>query len=79
MAVTELQQLVAGANANLTDKKPEHTHIVIDEVDEDSWGFAGMLTADFRKQEYPIAANCRLGLDVLYGGPIAEWMPMCHG
>jgi len=25
-------------------KKPEHTHIVIDEVDEDNWGFSGMLT-----------------------------------
>ena len=32
-------------------KKPEHTHIVIDEVDEDNWGFSGMLTTDFRKQE----------------------------
>ncbi len=32
-------------------KKPEHTHIVIDEVDEDNWGFSGMLTTDFRKKE----------------------------
>jgi len=31
-------------------KKPEHTHIVIDEVDTDNWGFAGMLTTDYRKQ-----------------------------
>ena len=30
-------------------KKPEHIHIVIDEVDEDNWGFNGMLTSDFRK------------------------------
>jgi len=30
-------------------KKPEHTHIVIDEVDTDNWGFAGMLTTDYRK------------------------------
>lgn len=34
-------------------KKPEHTHIVIDEVDEENWGFAGMLTSDFRKQQGP--------------------------
>ncbi len=33
------------------DKKPEHTHIVIDEVDEENWGFAGVLTTDFRKHE----------------------------
>jgi 4-oxalocrotonate tautomerase len=32
-------------------KKPEHTHIVIDEVETDNWGFAGMLTTDYRKQE----------------------------
>ena len=31
-------------------KKPEHTHIVIDEVDEDNWGFSGVLTTDFQKQ-----------------------------
>lgn len=32
------------------NKKPEHIHIVIDEVDEDNWGFAGMLTSDYRKR-----------------------------
>ena len=31
-------------------KKPEHTHIIIDEVEPESWGFAGMLTSDYRKQ-----------------------------
>jgi 4-oxalocrotonate tautomerase len=30
-------------------KKPEHTHIIIDEVEPENWGFAGMLTTDFRK------------------------------
>jgi 4-oxalocrotonate tautomerase len=29
-------------------KKPEHTHIVIDEVDSDNWGFAGVLTTAYR-------------------------------
>ncbi len=28
-------------------KKPEHTHIVIDEVDTDNWGFSGMLTTEY--------------------------------
>ncbi len=41
--VTETLQRVLG-------KKPEHTHIVIDEVDPDNWGFAGMLTTDYRRQ-----------------------------
>lgn len=30
-------------------KKPEQTHIVIDEVDTDNWGFCGMLTTDYRR------------------------------
>lgn len=35
---------------NVLGKKPEHTHIVIDEVDLDNWGFAGQLTSDLRRQ-----------------------------
>ena len=31
------------------NKRPEHTHIVIQEIAEEDWGFAGMLTDDFRK------------------------------
>ena len=31
-------------------KDPMHIHIVIDEVDEENWGFAGMLTDDYRNQ-----------------------------
>lgn len=30
-------------------KKPEHIHIIIDEVEPENWGFAGMLTTDYRK------------------------------
>lgn len=29
-------------------KKPEHTHIVIQEIDPESWGFAGVLTPEYR-------------------------------
>jgi len=29
-------------------KKPEHIHIVIDEIDQDNWGYNGMLTSDYR-------------------------------
>lgn len=32
-------------------KKPEHTHIVIDEIDPENWGFAGMLTTEYRKKK----------------------------
>ena len=30
-------------------KNPEHIHIVIDEVEEENWGFGGMLTDDYKK------------------------------
>jgi 4-oxalocrotonate tautomerase len=30
-------------------KKPEHIHIVIQEIEEENWGFSGMLTDDFNK------------------------------
>lgn len=29
-------------------KKPEHTHIVIQEIAEEDWGYAGMLTDEYR-------------------------------
>ena len=35
----------------ILNKKPEQTHIVIDEVDQDRWGFSGMLVSEFRKIE----------------------------
>ena len=31
-------------------KKPEHTHVIIDEIDPENWGYAGMLTTEFRKR-----------------------------
>ncbi len=32
-------------------KKPEHIHIVIQEIEEEDWGYAGMLTDDWKKQQ----------------------------
>lgn len=32
-------------------KKPEHTHIVIQEIAEENWGFSGMLTDDWKKTQ----------------------------
>lgn len=36
------------ALGRILGKKPEHTHIVIHEIAEENWGFAGMLTDSFR-------------------------------
>jgi len=42
--ITETLQRVLG-------KRPDQTHIVIDEIELENWGFAGMLTTEFRKQQ----------------------------
>ncbi|WP_408097514.1 4-oxalocrotonate tautomerase family protein [Peredibacter sp. HCB2-198] len=34
---------------NVLGKKPEHIHIVIQEINEEDWGFEGMLTDDWKK------------------------------
>lgn len=34
-------------------KKPEHTHVVIDEVDLENWGFAGVLASQWRDAAKP--------------------------
>lgn len=36
---------------SVLNKKPEQTHIVIDEIDTDNWGFCGMLTTDYRRMK----------------------------
>ncbi|CAN7724614.1 MULTISPECIES: tautomerase family protein [Pseudomonas] len=32
------------------NKRPDLTHIVIEEVDTDNWGYAGITTTQYRKQ-----------------------------
>ncbi|MDQ4123755.1 MAG: 2-hydroxymuconate tautomerase family protein [Acidobacteriota bacterium] len=32
-------------------KKPEHIHIIIDEIELENWGFAGMLTDEYLRRE----------------------------
>lgn len=42
---------ITGTLVNVLGKRPEHIHIIIDEVEPENWGFAGMLTTDYRKQQ----------------------------
>lgn len=47
------QQLIAGVTKLLVDvlnKNPQQTHIVIDEVDTDNWGFGGEQVTEIRKR-----------------------------
>lgn len=45
-----VEDVTASLQKNL-GKKPEHIHIVIQEIEEENWGFAGMLTDDWKKQQ----------------------------
>lgn len=48
---TELVKEFTAALQRVLGKKPEHTHIVIQEIAEEDWGFAGMLTDDWKKTQ----------------------------
>ena len=35
---------------SVLNKKPEHIHIVIDEIELENWGYAGLPTTEFRRK-----------------------------
>ncbi len=39
---------ITGSLQRVLGKRPEHVHVVIQEIDEDDWGYAGMLTSEYR-------------------------------
>lgn len=45
--VSEITQTLS----SVLGKKPEHTHIVIQEIAEEDWGFSGLLTDDWKKTQ----------------------------
>jgi 4-oxalocrotonate tautomerase family enzyme len=42
---------ITGTLQRVLGKRPEHTHVVIDEIAPENWGFAGMLTTEYRKKQ----------------------------
>jgi 4-oxalocrotonate tautomerase len=46
----EIVRRVTDTLVQVLGKKPEHTHVVIQEIEEEDWGFAGMLTDEWRRQ-----------------------------
>jgi 4-oxalocrotonate tautomerase len=42
-------QRITAALVEELGKRPEHIHIVIQEIADEDWGFAGMLTDDWRR------------------------------
>lgn len=48
---SELVRDLTSSLQRVLGKAPEHTHIVIQEIDEESWGFAGLLTDEWRARQ----------------------------
>jgi 4-oxalocrotonate tautomerase len=54
VTVEQKRRVVEEITRTLVDvlgKRPEHIHVIIDEVEPENWGFAGMLTTDYRQAQ----------------------------
>ncbi|MBE9077213.1 4-oxalocrotonate tautomerase family protein [Romeria aff. gracilis LEGE 07310] len=46
----ELVKDMTNSLVRVLGKKPEHIHVVIQEINEEDWGFSGLLTDDWKQQ-----------------------------
>lgn len=47
----QLVQDITDSLVRVLGKKPEHTHVVIQEIADEDWGFAGLLTDEWKKAQ----------------------------
>jgi 4-oxalocrotonate tautomerase len=47
----EIVRDITDSLVRVLGKKPEHIHIVIDSVADEDWGYAGMLTDDWKRKQ----------------------------
>lgn len=47
----ELVKDVTESLARVLNKKPEHTHVVIQEIADQDWGYSGLLTDEWKKTQ----------------------------
>ncbi len=48
---SELVKDITESLVRVLSKKPEHVHIVIQEIKEEDWGYSGMLTDEWKKSQ----------------------------
>jgi 4-oxalocrotonate tautomerase len=48
---SELVKDVTDSLVRVLDKNPKHIHIVIQEIEDENWGYAGILTNDWKKNQ----------------------------
>jgi 4-oxalocrotonate tautomerase len=51
MQKAQLVKDITDSLVRVLGKQPEHTHIVIQEIAEEDWGFSGLLTDDWKRQQ----------------------------
>lgn len=56
----ELVKDVTDSLVRVLGKNPDHIHVVIQEINEEDWGFAGLLTDEWKKQQgqLPLSEGC---------------------
>ena len=47
----ELVKDVTGSLVRVLGKKPEHIHVVLQEIREEDWGFEGLLTDEWKRRQ----------------------------
>ena len=52
---SELVRDITDSLVRVLGKQPEHIHIVLQEIHEEDWGFAGLLTDDWKRAQRPAA------------------------
>ncbi|WP_440053310.1 tautomerase family protein [Pseudoalteromonas sp. T1lg65] len=53
----ELVKDITNSLQRVLGKQPEYTHVVIQEIEEADWGYAGLLTDDWKKQQHSKSAK----------------------
>ena len=48
----QLVKDITNSLVNVLGKKPEHIHIVIQEIEEEDWGYSGLLTDEWKQQNH---------------------------
>ena len=46
----QLVKDITNSLVNVLGKKPEHIYIVIQEIEEEDWGYSGLLTDEWKSQ-----------------------------
>lgn len=47
----ELVRDVTDSLVRVLGKRPEHIHVVLQEIAEEDWGYAGLLTDDWKRRQ----------------------------